>query len=228
MKSCIQCQDNLKTELELTCLKCHRMLPSAAFSRTDNLCVDNRQCNACTRSEHETRLCQICCKKKNCWAFSKIEWRNNESRQCRACVNKTKENKPKSGHWKCCGQCGGRTLPKQEFSWSGCEYTGKQRCNACVQKHGKEIREQANQCMSEVMKPSQMPAQNSKEHTQEKHKEEEEGIFESNVKVVHQWKREHHGKFPSKTSKMQKKDFWQIFYIDKGTNCASRNCQKIV
>ena len=87
----------------------------------------------------------------------------------------------------------------------------RERCNECMQKHGKEIREQASQRIIEVMKPSEMSPQNSKEHVHAKHKEEEGDIFTKHVKAVHQWRCKHQGQIPRQTSEDANERFLAMF-----------------
>ena len=122
---CKTCQDELKTEMEYECSNCHRMLLQNAFPRTGLFFESGRKCKACIQSEHETRLCHSCKRKKNIHSYHKTEWRNDEGRKCRACVNKDKGIRPTPGNWKCYGQCGGRTLPHDDFSLFREKSTGK-------------------------------------------------------------------------------------------------------
>ena len=111
---------------------------------------EDRICKACVQSQHETRLCHACKRKKNMYAYHKTEWRNDIGRKCRACINKEMDNHPQPGKWKCYGQCGGRALPHACFSVFRDKNTGKRRCDECVQTHDKDVDAQQKQCNSEV------------------------------------------------------------------------------
>ena len=191
-KLCKECQNELKTEVEYECSNCHRILTITSFTSTPTASQKNWKCKVCVESEHETRFCQMCKRKKSYWAFGKIEWQNDEARKCRACANKEKDIKPQTGFWKCYGLCKGKAKRHEEFSRSGGIYTGHQRCNACIESQEMDEAVQANKCHSEVVISEKTTA-----NERTKRKQQDDDTFTTNVKHVHEWRNKHKGSWPN-------------------------------
>ena len=59
-RACRECQDAQKTEVDISCSKCKRMLPHSCVSASTNLAWEDRKCKMCSQGEHEKFLCTIC------------------------------------------------------------------------------------------------------------------------------------------------------------------------